>query len=195
MHLDRTFYSKKPYDNEMAQLFWKILPIERAAALFFYHSGDDQSRIILDIKYNDRPDVGLKMGSFAVKEMKEDNFFDDIDAVIPVPLARNRLRQRGYNQSEMIAKGICEETGIPLITNAVKRDAFMKSQTHLTPAERDENVKGIFHLQKPEQIRNKHILVVDDVCTSGATVRALGEELCKEEGVRISVFTLGFAHS
>lgn len=195
MHLDRTNYAKNPYDNEMAKLFWKLLPIEKATAMFFYHSGDNQSKIIYDIKYYDRDDIGIKMGTYAAKEIIEDEFFDGIDVIVPVPLAKNRLRQRGYNQSEMIALGISDVTRIPVVADAVIRDEFVKSQTHLSPMERRENVDQIFHLEKAVRVKNKHVLIVDDVCTSGSTIRALGTEICKAGNVKISVFVLGFTHS
>src|SRR5574344_912782 len=163
LHLDRTYYSKDPYNNEMAKLFWVLLPIERCAAWFFYHSGDTQSRLIYDLKYFNRSDIGIKMGNFAAKEMIGDDFFEGIDVIVPVPLAKNRRRQRGYNQSEMIAQGVSEATGIVVDNHVVQRKKYTRSQTRLTPIERQENVKDIFLLIAPERLKGRHVLIIDDV--------------------------------
>ena len=195
LHLDRTFFSKKPYDNIMTQRFYHLLPIERSAAIFYYHAGSKVCNIVHDIKYNDMPQSGIIMGHMAASEVQPDGFFDGIDLIIPMPLAKNRQKERGYNQSDMIAQGVSEVTHLPILTNLVSRDRYKKSQTHLTPVERLENVEGIFHLKHPEQISGKHILLIDDVCTTGATLVSLGKELAKAGHVKISILTLGFSHT
>jgi len=195
MHLDRTNYSKKPYDNEMAKTFWKLLPIEKAAALFYFQGGSPQSNIVYKLKYYDRPDIGIALGELTAVEMKKDCFFDNIDFIIPVPIAKNRRKQRGYNQSEKIAEGVAKISGIVVRKDIVDRDKFKGSQTHLGTIDRQKNVKGVFHLRKREDIKGKHILIIDDICTTGATIISLGEELAKAGNVRISVLTLGFARS
>lgn len=195
LHLERTLFSRNPYDNEMAKLFWKLLPVERCAALFYYQGGSAQSHIIYNLKYNDRPDIGIAMGKLAAAEFMADGFFNDIDWIIPLPLAKNRKRQRGYNQSDMIAQGVEDVTGIKTRTDVVGRKKYLESQTHLQTIERQENVKGVFILKKPEAIHGKHILIIDDICTTGASIVSLGEELCKAGDVKISILTLGFARS
>lgn len=193
-HLPRTNYSARPYDNEMARLFWHLVPIERAAALFFYEAASPAGNVIHKLKYHNRPDIAVDLGRMAAAEWARDGFFDGIDAICPVPLAKNRQRERGYNQSECIAKGISEIAKVPVMTKVVSRDVFVKSQTTMNRWQRQENVDGVFHLQNAKLIAGKHILLVDDVVTSGATVTALATEMMAADNIRFSVASLGFAH-
>jgi len=191
-HLPRTTYQFTPEDNQMAKLFWGQLPIERAAALMFYEPHSEMAQLIYRLKYNERADIGEDLGRLMAQEMQFGRFFDGIDALVPVPLSRKRLRQRGYNQSEMLAQGISDITGIPVINGAVKRKHFVKSQTSLSRQERLENVDGIFYLKKPQLIENRHVLLIDDICTTGATLIACGEAMRVASNIRISILTLGF---
>jgi ComF family protein len=176
----------------MAKLFWGQLPIERAAALMFYEPHSEMAQLVYRLKYNDRADIGEDLGRLMAQEMQFGRFFDGIDALIPVPLSRKRLRQRGYNQSEMLAEGVSDITGIPVVRHAVKRKHFVKSQTSLSRQERLENVDGIFYLKNAELIENKHVLLIDDICTTGATLIACGEAMRAASNIRISILTLGF---
>ena len=110
LHLPRTTYQFTPDDNPMAQLFWHLTPIKRAAALLYYEPHSELARLIYDLKYHDRPDIGEDMGRLMANEMQLARFFDGIDVLLPVPLSRKRLRQRGYNQSEQLAIGVSDIT-------------------------------------------------------------------------------------
>ena len=194
--LPRTHFQQNPYENMMAQLFWGLMPIERAAAWFYYAPNTKTSQIIYDLKYHDQPDIGIVMGQAAAREFAADNFFEGIDVILPVPLAKERWRQRGYNQSEMIARGISQETGITVLTDAVMRLHFSESQTHLDRWERLKNVEQQFQAPNPASLSGKHVLLVDDVTTSGATIIACASALHpKQHQIRFSVLTLGFTHS
>lgn len=194
-HLPRTGFQKNPYENEMAKMFWHLMPIERAAALFFYESHSEVCNIIYELKYNDYPEVGVVMGRQMAKEFEESHFFDGIDAIIPIPLAKKRERERGYNQSEKIAEGIHEVTGIPVMDQMVKRSRFDSSQTRLNRWERLENVEHLYQpTQETEQLQGKHILLVDDVVTTGATVLACADCLKHIPHIRFSVVSLGYTH-
>ena len=192
LHLPRTTYQFTPDDNPMAQLFWHLIPIERAAALIYYEPHSEIAQLVYDLKYRNRPDIGEDMGRLMANEMQIAHFFDDINVLLPVPLSRKRLRQRGYNQSEELARGISDVTRLPMVTNAVRRKHFNKSQTQLTRYERQENVTDMFELLDDQLLKNKHILLIDDICTTGATLTACAEALCSIEGIRISILTLGF---
>jgi len=193
LHLPRTNYAADAYENRMARLFWGKLPIERAAALFFYEAHSEVCNLVYDLKYHDRPEIGAEMGMMTAAEFARSSFFEGIDAIVPVPLSPKRQRQRGYNQSMEIARGVASYTGIPIVRDAVRRQGFKESQTHKSRMERVTNVEDAFRLHKGEQIRGRHVLVVDDVVTTGATVTACADELTKAGGVRISVLALGFA--
>jgi len=179
-------------ENRMEQLFWVRLPIENAVSFFFYDA-ENVRKIIWDFKYNSQPKVATYLGELYAHEIASSGFFDGIDCIIPIPLATLRYLKRGYNQSEEIAKGINKETGIPIIKDAVKRTKNNITQTHLDKQERQENVEGIFKLCKPEKIRGKHILIIDDVITTGATVCSLGKTLMQAGDIKISVLSLALA--
>ena len=176
----------------MDQLFWGQLSVERAAALMFYEPHSEMAQLVYQLKYGQRPDIGEDMGRLMAREMSLGDFFNGIDALVPVPLTRKRHRQRGYNQSEMLARGISDVTGIPVITEAVSRELFQQSQTSLSRRERQENVEGVFVLRHPQLLEGKHILLIDDICTTGATLMACGKVLHNIERVSISMLTLGF---
>ena len=192
LHLPRTTYQFSPDDNPMAQLFWHLTPIKRAAALLYYEPHSELARLIYDLKYHDRPDIGEDMGRLMANEMQLAHYFDGIDVLLPVPLSRKRLRQRGYNQSEMLAIGASDITHLPIVTNALRRKHFVKSQTRLSRHERQENVEDMFELRDGSRLQGKHVLLIDDICTTGATLIACIDALKNIPGIRLSVLTLGF---
>lgn len=192
LHLPRTGFQYNPTENIMAQAFWHLTPVERAAALFYFTPHSEVAQIVYELKYANRPDIGEDMGRLMATELQAARFFDGIDVLLPMPLARNRLRQRGYNQSEMLAVGISQLTGIPVVSHAVSRKPFVESQTHLSHLKRRENVEHIFTLRNDNLLRHRHVLIVDDVCTTGATITALSDSIRHVEGIRMSVLTLGY---
>ena len=194
-HLPRTHYEDDAYDNEMAQLFWAQIPIERAAAFFFYQAHSEMSRMIYALKYGNHPEIGEQLGRLAAEEFQEKGFFKNIDFIVPVPLTRLRRRQRGYNQSLEIAKGVSEITSIPILNNIIKRTTFHESQTHKNRLARTENVDDVFKLSSNTILCGKHILLIDDIVTTGATICACGKTLQQTGEARISVFSLGFSKS
>ena len=125
-------------------------------------------------------------------EMQLAHYFDGIDVLLPVPLSRKRLRQRGYNQSEQLAIGVRDITHLPIVNKALRRKHFVKSQTRLSRHERQENVEDMFELRDSSLLEGKHVLLIDDICTTGATLTACVDVLKKIPGIRLSVLTLGF---
>lgn len=195
LHLPRTLYQYTPRDNPLARLFWGILPVEKAVALFYYEAASAVSNILYDLKYHDSPDLGRAMGQLMAHELTATDFFGDIDVIVPVPLARSRQRQRGYNQSAELAKGLSRVTGLPVSDRVVCRTHFEKSQTQMHYWERQANVANVFEAVDLAALRHRHVLLVDDVVTTGATIAACGREILKAEGARISVLSLGFVKS
>ena len=195
LHLPRTDFHQDPYENEMAKLFWHQIPVERATALLYYESHAETANILYELKYKGHPEVGEVMGRLMAKELKPSGFFDGIDGIVPIPLAKKRQRQRGYNQSLEIARGISAITSLPIYNKVVRRKAFEGSQTNKGRWERNENVEGVFELKDASAIQGKHLLMVDDVVTTGATVIACVQELCKAGNVKVSVIALGFSKS
>ena len=195
LHLPRTTFQFTPYDNPMTQLFWGLAPVDRAAALFFYEPHGEPAQLLYDLKYANRPDIGETLGRMMAEEMRMAGFFDGIDVIIPVPLSSRRMRQRGYNQSEMLAHGIHEVTGIPVMDKVISRRYFKKSQTTLMRHQRQENVTDVFTLRETESLEGKHVLLIDDVCTTGATLISCANALRSIPSLCISVLTLGFTKS
>ena len=195
LHLPRTGFQQSPADNRMARLFWGVIPVEHAAALFYYEASSPTSNILYDLKYHDHPEIGREMGRLMARELTASDFFEGIDAIVPLPLAKKRRRQRGYNQSMELARGISEVTGLPVWNQIVRRTRFVKSQTQMGRQERMENVADVFEAKDLSAIRGRHVLLVDDVVTTGATMMACAREILKTEGVRVSLLALGFTKS
>lgn len=196
LHIPRTFFHLHPLDNLMTKMFWGQMPVERATAMFHYQPQSDSSIIVYNLKYNKNPELGVVMGRMMAREALASGFFDGIDIIVPVPLAKNRMKQRGYNQSEMLARGISEISGVEMSTKIVARKEFKRSQTHLSRQERMENVDEQFVLTADsESMAGKHILIVDDVATTGATIIACATAMKNIQGIRFSVMTLAFTHS
>jgi ComF family protein len=194
-HLPRTGFQHNAYENEMAKLFWGQIPIERATAFFYYEAHAETANILYELKYKDHPEIGEIFGRMFAAEIQSAGFFDGIDGIVPVPLAKKRQRQRGYNQSEEIAQGVSEITGLPIYKKVVKRISFKGSQTNKGRWDRQENVERVFDLIDAEAVSNKHLLLIDDVVTTGATCIACAKVLCQPANVRISILSLGFAKS
>ena len=130
----------------MAKLFWAQIPIEKATAFFYYEAHAETANIIYELKYKNHPEIGNIVGRMLAKEIQPSGFFDGIDGIVPIPLAKKRLRQRGYNQSMEIAQGVSEITGLPIYKKVVRRNSFKGSQTNKGRWDRQENVEHVFEL-------------------------------------------------
>ena len=195
LHLPRTNFCKTPLDNPMARLFWGLVPVEKAAAWFYYEAKSEVGTLIHDMKYPTRPDVGVTLGRLMAAELQLYDFFEGIDALVPVPLTRRRKWQRGYNQSYEIARGISQLTGLPIYNKVIARRQFAKSQTRMGLWQRRVNVEHAFTLRDAKDLEGLHLLVVDDIVTTGSTVMACMKALQKAGNVKLSVLSLGFSKS
>ena len=180
-------------ENDIARIFWGLVPIEKGISFFHYTPHSPYSRILFELKYHNHPEVGKTMGRIMAEELKATSFFDGIDLIVPIPLSRKKERQRGYNQSDWIAWGISEATGIPTDTTSVVRTKSNPSQTTLDHRQRRENVRDIFAVRHPESLEGRHILLVDDVITPGATMLSCAETIARACRVRFSVLSLAWA--
>ena len=194
LHLPRTDFTNDLYENMMAKLFWGQIKLEKATALFYYEPHAETAQILYELKYKNHPEIGVVMGRMMAKELMKSGLFEDIDALVPVPLAKKRERERGYNQSLELAKGVSEVTGLPIANLVIRRTKFVGSQTKRGRWERNENVEHVFELVD-DNISDQHLLLIDDVVTTGATVIACAKEMQKASNVKISVLALGFAKS
>lgn len=146
-------------------------PIERAAGYFYYYRESDYAAIIHNAKYNGRPIIARKLAMRFARELMADNFFDGIDVVLYVPMFFLKKIKRGYNQSEYIAQGISQATNIPIGHNLISKRSH-SSQTKKNSYSRWLNAQGVYDVINPEELENKHVLIVDDVVTTGATLLA-----------------------
>jgi ComF family protein len=190
--IPRTNFHLVP-DNPVAQMFWGRCVIEKASSFSFYLRGSRMRNLIHNMKYKGQKEIGYELGKLYSSSFKLSGFSDDFDLIIPVPLHPTKLRKRGYNQSEYIANGIAEVTGIQVENRCLKRIAGIGTQTKSTRFDRWINVEGIFIIEHPELIKGKHVLLVDDVITTGSTIESCANELHKIENVKVSVVSLAAA--
>lgn len=192
MNLPRTDLHKQK-DNAVEQLFWGKIPLERATSFIYYRKGSYYRSILQRLKYKGQKEIGEVMGRCMATELLPYHFFAGIDVIIPVPLHPKKQRARGYNQSEWIAWGVSEISGVPVDTTSVCRNKNTVTQTKKTVFERWENVERTFALHLPERFVGKHLLIIDDVLTTGATTVSCASAFEGVEGIRISVLTLAVA--
>jgi ComF family protein len=180
-------------ENPVADVFIGRARIEFGTSYCQFDKGGKVQHLIHQLKYRGRREIGMRMGFLFGSDLFETEEFRDIDAILPVPLHRRKERLRGYNQSAEIAKGISQAMNKPLLKKNLIRTKHTSSQTAKDRYERWENVRGIFQVRNPNVLTNKHLLLVDDVITTGATLEACCETLLKIEGVKVSIATLANA--
>ena len=186
---------EKLHLEEIEKVFWGKVEIERATSYIYYHKNSPYNNIIHYLKYKNRPEPGERLAFIAAKEIAETGFFDGIDAIVPLPLSKKKLKERSYNQCDYIAAGISRATGIPVLKGAVVRTTANETQTHKNRDERWKNVEGIFALDRPQDIEGKHVLLLDDILTTGATLASCAKTIQAGCNCRISVFTLGYTYN
>ena len=181
-------------DNPIAQQFWGRLSLTHASAYLHVRDGNISQQMIHLLKYKRKRNIGIRLGRLYGFKLKEaDSLIHGIDLIVPVPLHTNRKRQRGYNQSDYFAQGLSEVLGVPYAPDTVERTKENISQTKRGRYDRWENVEGIFSLARPERVRGKHILLVDDVITTGATIESCASALMTGEDVRLSIAAIATA--
>ena len=181
-------------ENEMTDRFWGRLPVARAAALLPYGKHQPAQKLIWHLKYDNQPDIGAWLGGWLGDTLAE-GAFGAFDAIVPVPLHPSRYKTRGYNQAEHIANGIAEATGAEVFPHAVERVAATETQTRKSSFERVANMEGVFRRSPSVDLRDRVVLLVDDVMTTGATLEAVGRELVGAGPRELKVATLALARN
>lgn len=176
--------------NPVERMFWGKFPVGRASAYMFYRRDTESRNVVALLKYYGLRGIGPEMGRRMAAELEDTPFFNGVDVIVPVPLSRRRLRHRGYNQSLQIARGVSSVTGIRVDESLLKRIVDNPTQTLRTRAERLANVEGIFRAVGGVRVRGLHILLIDDVVTTGATLTACADALVAAGAERISILAL-----
>ena len=180
-------------DNRVAKQLWGRLPLNAAMAMLYFRKGAKVQNLIHNLKYNGRTNVGVLLGNMLGERLKTGILYQDINMVIPVPLHRKKYKVRGYNQSSFIAKGIATQMGIDISEDHLIRTTSTESQTKKSRYNRYENMKDVFQVNSAEEIIGKHILLVDDVITTGATLEACANTLLAIGAAKVSIAALAFA--
>lgn len=179
--------------NLVAKQFWGRLPFEAAMAMLYFKKGTKTQNLIHNLKYKHQTEVGIKLGGLLGERLKLSEYYQDVDYIIPVPLHPKKERQRGYNQSSYIAEGLGAEIDVLVNNNQLVRKKITDTQTKKSRYTRYENMLTVFEINNPEILKNKHILLVDDVITTGATIEACGNSLLKCGIKKLSIACVAFA--
>jgi len=180
-------------ENLAYQRFTGRTPIEKVTSFVYFSKHGLVQHLMHQFKYKNKIEIGVLFGYLLAENFKIYNWLDTIDAIVTVPLHKNKIARRGFNQSDAFAEGISAVSGKPLQKGVLKRIRDTESQTNKTRAERIENMSGAFDLLRPEQIEGKHLLLIDDVLTTGATLEACAIRLLEEKNVKVSIATIAIA--
>lgn len=190
--LPKTNFHQMP-ENDLTERFWGRLPLVSGAALYFFVKGGRTQQLIHNLKYKGKKQIGLEIGKMYGHILKTVPAYQSIDLIIPVPLHPKKKRRRGFNQSALFAKGLSEAMSIPWAEKYLERTAFTETQTKKTRQERMENVLAQFKACHQSELAGKHLLLVDDVITTGATMEACGMKLLEIPDAKLSLAAIAIA--
>ncbi|MEL6864495.1 MAG: phosphoribosyltransferase family protein, partial [Bacteroidota bacterium] len=177
-------------DNPFTDRFWGRIDLKAGAALYYFSKGGRTQQLIHHLKYSGKKEIGLKLGQLYGKMLLESPYFKGIDVIIPVPLHPRKQKKRGYNQSDWFAKGLSESMNCPWYAHGLQRIHMANSQTQKSRLERLVNVSQAFEVKNRALLEGKHILLVDDVLTTGATLEACSEKILQIPQTQLSLATI-----
>lgn len=178
--------------NPLSELFVGRIKLEQMVAFLHFRKGGMVQKLIHQFKYKNRTEIGNIMGEIYANELLLSDWINSIDIIIPIPLHKQKFKKRGFNQSEEFAVGISKILDLPLRIDLLKRIKFSETQTRKSKYKRWENVKDIFEVENSEILENKHVLLIDDVITTGATIEAAASCLMQSSNVQVSAAALAF---
>jgi len=179
-------------DNPIERMFYGRVNVHCAGAAFYYTKESLLQQLLVQLKYKKNPAVGRYLGRHIGLMLQNSNRFNDVDVLVPLPLNEKKEAIRGYNQAAVICEGIAEVWNIPIEKNAVKRNLFTESQTQKGRTSRWQNMEGVFALNDASLIEGKHVLLVDDVVTTGATLEVCGSVITSVPQTRLSMATVAW---
>ena len=180
--------------NQVEKIFWGRIPIRFAASLLYFTKGSTVERLMHQLKYRGKKEVGIYCGRLMGQALTRSSFSEQIDLLIPLPLFKKKEHQRGYNQAKLICDGLSESLHLAVSTEIIQRIEGTETQTHKNRVERWQNMQGRFKVKESSAIQNKHLMLVDDVITTGATLESCAQELLKA-GATVSIYTFGYSSS
>jgi ComF family protein len=178
--------------NLVEKTFYGRLPVAEAAALLYFTKSSIVQNLLFELKYRGNIEAGLFLGRLTGRALTSSSRFKDVDLLVPMPLNEKKLKKRGYNQAEIIMKGMMEEVSIPADTKSVIRSVFTETQTGKGRVDRWKSMEGAFMVTNAAALSNKHILIIDDVVTTGATIEAMANTILAATDCRISVLTVAW---
>ena len=187
--LPKTGYHLQP-DNPIARLFWGRIPVHTAASYYFFKKSGKVQQLLHELKYGNQPEIGEEIGELYGPELLKAPLFSDADLIIPVPLHAERLASRGYNQSETFANGLARGMRNAAVNDLLIRNVHTESQTRKSRFARWQNVHDAYAVVCPERLLNKHIMLVDDVITTGATIEACAKKLFQSGVAKITIASI-----
>jgi ComF family protein len=190
LNLPQTRFHESP-DNPLEKTFWGRLVLEQAFSFLYFRKGNAVQHILHEIKYKNNTDLATFIGQYYGSILAEAGV--RTDGIMAIPLHKNKQRKRGYNQSELIVAGMCQSMNTPNISSYIERKKATETQTRKSRFDRWENVEEVFCVKEPGSFNQKHILLVDDVITTGATIEACGKELLAAAECSLSVASIAFA--
>ncbi|MDP5092838.1 MAG: ComF family protein [Polaribacter sp.] len=179
--------------NSVTQTFYGRIDIEKGYSLLFFKKEGITQKLIHELKYRGNEEIGEFFGNWLGEIIREKEEFKDVDFIIPVPLHPKKLKQRGYNQVTKFGKTLTNHLNIPFLENELVRVSSTKTQTFKARFERFSNIDTKFLLKNPDVFTNKHILLIDDVITTGATLESCANVFQKSENCKISILTMAIA--
>ena len=179
-------------DNPVAKVFYGRINLESATSLLLFHKKSNVQTLIHQLKYRGRKEIGGYLGIWTGNTLASVDNFKNIDIIIPVPLHKKKLKSRGYNQVEDFGKEIANVISAEYIDNVLLKTSFTATQTLKSRLARWNNIEETFVVQNPELLKNKHVLLVDDLITTGATIEACANILADIPGIKISVVSMAF---
>jgi ComF family protein len=189
--LPETGFLMRP-ENPIEKIFYGRIPVEHAGSAFYFNKDSLLQHIIVQLKYRGNRDAGIYLGKLLGSHLADAQRFNDVDMIIPLPLNEKKLFMRGYNQTSLIAKGITEVWKKPVNEYSVRRMLFTETQTHKDRISRWQTMEGVFAVTNGSELNDKHILLVDDVITTGATIEACASTILKIPGTKLSIATLAY---
>ncbi|REG92968.1 ComF family protein [Flavobacterium aquicola] len=182
-------------ENEAFKKFYGRVEVEHASAFLYFHKKGMVQEMIHGLKYKGHEEIGSFLGEWYASDLKDNSIMNNVDAIIPVPLHKKRMKERGYNQVTNFGVALSENFKIPLNDSILKRKVYSKTQSKKNLLGRMEGIETVFDVSFSEKDANKHYLLIDDVLTTGATLEACSKALLKIPGTKISIICMAMAHS